>query len=519
MDDRFSEFSSIDNRIIDNIPEEQNPNDIQDFSSFPRDSFIDHTPYNYLNRNNASSPFNQNMNMNNDSDSSDEYESGYSNVFTKNMPLYQQVPQFKNFKKDVSYSSKKMGQMDNKNNNNNYYNVNGYNNYNNMNNNNINYYQQQPNYINYNQSNMHKMTHKNNYINKVTPPSNAPIPQDTLIEDEEEELEIDPEQEEDEDNNDEKYNSNNNQNNNNYEQNNNIQNNNNIQKKIPTFTDQKKLEKLLSICRKKGKTPSVDDFSLDSWKVFYPITEKFFLWDKGQVIPNQVLIKNENDPEKLEIYQGEINYKNEKHGIGRLTTPQYVRVGTWREDEFTGWGREARINGDVFEGRFVDGAIYGKGINQNYKGNIYVGEFLDSKREGKGELKTKKIHYVGDFKYDRFNGKGKLEFLTQGHEYEGEFENNEICGVGIFKWNNGDIYEGEMVKGKLHGYGKYTYANGQIYEGTYKNGIKEGLGKLIAGNRVYEGEFKNGKPDGEGVLTLNGKKYNIIYKDGKFRKK
>ena len=336
MDDRISEFSSIDNKLIDNMPEEQNPNDIQDFSSFPRDSFVDHTPYKYLNKNNISSPFNPNNN--NDTDSSDEYESGYSNIFRNSMSLYQQVPQFQNYKKnnnDVGYSSKNISEMEQINNNNYNYNMGGYNSMNN----NMNYYQQQqqqqqPYYNNYNKPNI---SYQKNKINKVPPQSNAPIPQDTLIEDEEEEQEQ--EQEEEEDNNNFNQINNNNFN----------QNNNNIQKQIPTFTDQKKLEELLSLCKKKGKTPSVDDFSLDSWKVFYPINDKFFLWDKGKVIPNQVLIKNENDPENIEIYQGEINSNKEKHGIGRVTTPQYVRVGTWREDEFTGWGREARTNGDVFE--------------------------------------------------------------------------------------------------------------------------------------------------------------------------
>ncbi len=288
---------------------------------------------------------------------------------------------------------------------------------------------------------------------------------------------------------------------------------------MPSY-DEKKLKKLLSRCFKKGIPPSDDDFSPNSWQVFYPPNDKFFLWDKGKVIPNQVLIKNENDPDNIEIYQGEINSQKEKHGQGRLTTPNYIRVGTWRDDEFTGWGRESRINGDVFEGRFVDGAIYGKGINKSKKDNMYVGEFVDSKREGKGQLTTQKIHYVGEFKYDKFNGEGKIEFSKLGHKYEGEFKNNEINGMGIFTWNNGETYEGEMTNGKMNGYGKYTYTTGQIYEGNYVNGVKEGLGKLIStNNHIYEGEFKNGKPFGEGTLLINGKKFKVICKDGKIEKK
>ena len=247
---------------------------------------------------------------------------------------------------------------------------------------------------------------------------------------------------------------------------------------MPSY-DEKKLKKLLSRCFKKGIPPSDDDFSPNSWQVFYPPNDKFFLWDKGKVIPNQVLIKNENDPD-----------------------------------------RESRINGDVFEGRFVDGAIYGKGINKSKKDNMYVGEFVDSKREGKGQLTTQKIHYVGEFKYDKFNGEGKIEFPKLGHKYEGEFKNNEINGMGIFTWNNGETYEGEMTNGKMNGYGKYTYTTGQIYEGNYVNGVKEGLGKLIStNNHIYEGEFKNGKPFGEGTLLINGKKFKVICKDGKIEKK
>ena len=166
MDDDYNDFSSIDSSIIDKLREELNPNDIQDFSSFPRDSFVDHTPNRYHNMNNySSSPFNQNINNKNNSDSSDEYESGYSNVFNQNMHLYQHVPQFQNYKnnKDTSYSSKIISKNQFNDNN---QNINRMNNMNNMN-----YYKQNQSY------NKPNITYQKNYVNKVTPPSNLPIPQ------------------------------------------------------------------------------------------------------------------------------------------------------------------------------------------------------------------------------------------------------------------------------------------------------------------------------------------------------
>ena len=279
-------------------------------------------------------------------------------------------------------------------------------------------------------------------------------------------------------------------------------------------------EKLLLKCRKNGTPPPDADFSLEGWKLFYPPDEKFFLWDKGRVIPNQIRINNENDDENLEIYEGEVNKNDEKHGYGILTTPKFVRKGTWRDGEFTGWCRESRVNGDIYEGKFIDGSIYGKGINKSYKGNLYVGDFVDNKREGMGELRTKRINYIGGFKNNKLNGKGKLKFLKEGHSYEGSFLNNEITGLGVFKWSNGDVYEGEMKNGRMDGYGKYLYANGQIYEGNYINGVKHGLGKMTYSNgKIYEGEFKNGKPEGEGAITIDGKKVDVVYKNGKFHKK
>ena len=495
-----------------NIPIEQNNDDIQDLTNFPRDSFVDHTPYRFNNNNNVSSmPFQKSQqfsyrnleNNNGDNSSSDEFESGYSSQFAQEKPLY---------------DNKRENQNQN-------YNINT---------------PQDNTYFN-----QPHISEPGNYLHKIPRPAVEPIPQDSIVEEEEEEEEVEIM------NNDINQNINlqniptnmnleniptnmnlenlpTNMNLENIPTNMNLQNiptNINLQNNPPNINidiNRKKnnIERLYELCRKNGTPPPDGDFSLEGWKLFYPPDEKFFLWEKGKTIPNRVLVYNEKDEEKLEIYEGEINKKNEKHGFGILTSPKYVRKGTWRDGEFTGWCRESRINGDIFEGKFIDGAIFGKGINKNHKGNLYVGDFVDSKREGKGELKTQRIHYEGDFKYDKFNGKGKLEFVKEGHSYEGEFKNNEINGMGIFKWSNGDVYEGEMTCGKMNGYGKYTYSNGQIYEGNYVNGIKEGLGKLIYPNKkIYEGEFKNGKPMGEGTLFINGKKVDIIYKNGKFQKK
>ena len=306
-----------------------------------------------------------------------------------------------------------------------------------------------------------------------------------------------------------------------------------IQQKFRSYHFKKKFEELKPIISKKaanfidqfyqkcdqcGDVMPDNDFSEEGWKEYYPPDERFFLYQKGKVFQNQIRIKNPDDDNNLEIYEGEMNMNNLKHGFGTLTTPHYVLKGTWRNDKFTGWGRKSMRNGDTLEGKFIDGQLNGKGIFKNEEGT-YVGDFENSKRNGKGELTTENYHYIGDFKDNEINGYGIIDFLKDGHRYEGQFENNEINGKGIYKWKNGEVYEGQMKKGKMDGYGKYIYEDGKIYEGEYVNGIKQGRGKLIYPSDIkYEGLFVNGVPDGEGFYTKDGKTSKVLFNNGEFVK-
>lgn len=294
-------------------------------------------------------------------------------------------------------------------------------------------------------------------------------------------------------------------------------------KKIKSFLQnysKNYLRKLYNKCLKRRHLASVSDFCLEGWKQYYPEEDEFFYFNKGFVIPNNIRIYNPDDSDNLEIYSGEVNENNLKHGFGIMTTPFYIRQGTWRNDKFTGWGRELRHNGDVLEGKFENGEVNGKGIFRNLKGNTYIGDFISSKKNGNGELNTDKFHYIGKFKNNQLCGKGKIEFFKDGHNYDGEFRDNEINGKGVFHWKNGDVYEGEMKNGKMNGKGKYIYSDGQIYEGFYVDGVKQGYGKIIyQNNRYYEGEFKNGLPDGHGKFTKDGISSNVEFSKGKFIKR
>ena len=279
------------------------------------------------------------------------------------------------------------------------------------------------------------------------------------------------------------------------------------------------INRLYFQCSKLGDVIDNPEFSSDNYQKFYPKDEPFFVFDKGKVYNKQIRIKNLEHPESLEIYEGEMNYKNLKHGFGTLTTPLFKMKGTWRNDYFTGWGEKLFRNGDSYEGKFIKGDLNGKGIFRNKDGNVYIGDFVNNERCGKGELTTNKYNYIGDFRNNKFNGKGKIEFIEDGSIYEGQFVDNEIEGKGKYKWKNGEVYEGQMKKGKMEGFGKYYYNNGNIYEGEYSDGIRNGRGKLIyPEGKIYEGIFVNGLPDGEGFYTKDGQTSKVLYTKGKFTK-
>ena len=277
------------------------------------------------------------------------------------------------------------------------------------------------------------------------------------------------------------------------------------------------LDKLYSRLSSQGDvSQNVEEFSPDNWKLYYPSDDPFFLFEKGDVYQNQIRIKNQDDLRNLEIYEGEMNKQNKKHGNGILSNNHHVLKGTWRDDQFTGWGIKCKRNGDNFEGKFIDGELNGKGIFKNGN-NLYKGDFVNNERCGQGELTTDKYYYKGEFKNDKLEGIGEISFFENGDKYEGTFSNNNINGKGVYKRKNGDIYEGEMKNGKMDGFGKYTFGDGKIYEGEFVNDLREGNGKLsFPDGKSYEGNFVNGDLDGEVICKENNKTlYKVLFSRGK----
>ena len=284
------------------------------------------------------------------------------------------------------------------------------------------------------------------------------------------------------------------------------------------------INKLYSILSSQGDvSKNLEEYSPNNWQLYYPSDDKFFLFSKGDVYQNQIRIKNEDDINNIEIYEGEMNDKNMKHGYGILTNSHYILKGTWRNDEFTGWGIKCKRNGDNLEGKFIKGELNGKGIFKN--GNdIYIGDFINNERYGVGDLTTDKFHYKGEFKNNKLEGKGEIEFFEDGifnflnnDKYEGGWKNGKMDGFGLYCKLNGNKYKGEWKNGKKEGFGIYYFTNGTKYEGEWKNDKRDGYGIFnYPDGSKYEGELKNNKINGSGVcFYFNGNKYEGEWKNNK----
>ncbi len=108
--------------------------------------------------------------------------------------------------------------------------------------------------------------------------------------------------------------------------------------------------------------------------------------------------------------------------------------------------------------------------------------------------------------------------LPDSAEYEGNFRNGLLDGIGSLRWSDGAFYRGEFQRGLMHGYGVLEYGNGEYYEGEFRDGVEHGKGVLTYanGDRV-EGNFVRGRVTGAGVLSYtNGDRYEGEFKGNLF---
>jgi hypothetical protein len=106
--------------------------------------------------------------------------------------------------------------------------------------------------------------------------------------------------------------------------------------------------------------------------------------------------------------------------------------------------------------------------------------------------------FEGNFDNGKMHGMGR-EQDADGNVCEGEWASNQKTGKVRIAFTSGDVYEGDWINGEkigsivIHGKGRMKYANGDLYEGDWEQGQWHGKGMLTTANGyVSEGDFVNG---------------------------
>ena len=133
-----------------------------------------------------------------------------------------------------------------------------------------------------------------------------------------------------------------------------------------------------------------------------------------------------------------------------------------------------------YEGFFKDDKKNGYGREKSSDGTIYKGDFKDNQKHGKGTLILDGIKtwiYKGEFKNNKISGKGKFKW-NEEEEYNGEWDNSELCGYGILKHKN-TIHIGYFSHNNKNGYGANFFGTQFAILGKWENDNIEGFATII----------------------------------------
>ncbi|OAF66453.1 MORN repeat-containing protein 2 [Intoshia linei] len=117
-------------------------------------------------------------------------------------------------------------------------------------------------------------------------------------------------------------------------------------------------------------------------------------------------------------------------------------------------------------------------------GDRYVGQYRNSDksailRHGQGlQTSASNVVYQGDWENDVMCGQGRMDFPS-GDSYVGEFKENQFHDQGTYYWANGSFFTGSFQKNRLLGNGTFTTTNGQSWVGEFNCNEVLGLKLLL----------------------------------------
>ena len=219
-----------------------------------------------------------------------------------------------------------------------------------------------------------------------------------------------------------------------------------------------------------------------------------------------------------ETHNGSTADDNVRKNATANTEPTSTAVPTSAKDPSDesapqGEFKRIEIDGDLFEGYFLNGKKNGRGKYTWANGNVYDGNWVDGKCTGKGRISwSSGASFDGEWK-DNQMSEGKYSY-ADGSVYEGSFKNGKRDGYGKRIYTSGDKYEGRWQSGSRNGKGVYTWADGDVYDGEWKDDKRCGVGRMVMYGKAgpdalnagevfikysYDGEWLDNREHGHGI--------------------
>ena len=87
------------------------------------------------------------------------------------------------------------------------------------------------------------------------------------------------------------------------------------------------------------------------------------------------------------------------------------------------------------------------------------------------KLKEQSDELINNFRKEYLEDAKQIQIQGQVYEgYTNEVEQRD--GVGMMKYNNGDVYIGEWKYDQMNGEGAFIFQNGERYEGRFNANMK-----------------------------------------------
>lgn len=176
--------------------------------------------------------------------------------------------------------------------------------------------------------------------------------------------------------------------------------------------------------------------------------------------------------------QGDFAYADgEKRptGKGAVTAPAqgYRMIGEFKNGQLHGKGKIIdKTNNLIYKGIMTDGILGGVGVLESKDELKYVGEFVDFKPKGAGkyEFADGRNCIVKPVEKDGQHDFALCYDINKTIKYQGDWENGNFNGKGVFYFSDGRRYEGDFKDGKMQGYGKLFDSYGDVvYRGDFED--------------------------------------------------